>query len=327
MEKVFFKVDGEFLTNLARNLVLEGECEKATNILKKGICNIGYDIVVSILNGDKKFIGINDLDLISDDSSLEYVQKLKRKFSGTLSKAGKFWKPYAFVSFNCYKDIDKKYTSVNKYNNYSGPIPLKENTAFKAWAMSRNTFYMDDRKNDMAIECAYNGTKKCILWAEYEENIPFWIEKETEPQVALDKFLCYNEIVERKADENDIGGDFIPAYFDRIIKDDSEKLILGSHDLKASNGWLSPEGKLIPCGWMQHCMYATEILESRYKINEESLYSAGDELLKRKWIQLKNCEWFFDINRGKIMTQSQADTIFDYSKENNTVMLDEIIIE
>lgn len=66
---LYFKVYGEFLTNLARNLWAEGECSKAIGLLSRGIVDFTEELALAVCTGRKKLVGVNDLRLVKDNAT------------------------------------------------------------------------------------------------------------------------------------------------------------------------------------------------------------------------------------------------------------------
>lgn len=63
-----FKIHGEFLTNLARNLWAEGECSKAIGLLSRGIIGFTEELALAVCTGRKKLVGVNNLRLVKDNA-------------------------------------------------------------------------------------------------------------------------------------------------------------------------------------------------------------------------------------------------------------------
>lgn len=56
-------------------------------------------------------------------------------------------------------------------------------------------------------------------------------------------------------------------------------------------GWLSPEGKLYPCGYMEHLGYADTLREELYP-GVDSNEHPDDFLLNRGWVELTRFTFF-----------------------------------
>lgn len=351
MSTIHFSIDGEYLTRLARNLVIEEEWKKAVNILKEGICGVGYDIIFSVLNGNQKFIGINDLELVEDDD-VEYKNYLRRNFSGLVDYKNSMWRPYAYVVANCKHDIATEMLQKNKHNRYYGPkIPEKYDGHFQEWSIARSTYYMNDKKNDLAVSLNYKNDDRqevYVLWEKVEA--PFWLENSTRDfQKGLDDFCKYGKLEGRvcSACQNDKyaetlyaeqPGDapakFLEGYIVESKRKHKEKLKqeelvvekyerdivkrMSEHSLNTHFGWLSPQGILMPCQYMEHCSIAQVIAEYEYgygKDGFETPIQADDLMFKKGWIKLEKMKWHFENNISPLVTQSQFDTICEYAEK------------
>jgi hypothetical protein len=80
-QTVCFKIEGEHLTRLARTLWAdELETTKALNLLVDGLQGITEAQAISILTGENKLVGCNDLDMVPDGATeTEYGNKLALK--------------------------------------------------------------------------------------------------------------------------------------------------------------------------------------------------------------------------------------------------------
>ncbi|WP_439398535.1 PEP-utilizing enzyme [Bradyrhizobium sp. PMVTL-01] len=93
-----FKVEGRFMTEIARTRVIEGRYDHGYRILHDGLHGISSDQVISILNGDCKLIGVNEVELV-EDGDVEWKKRLLEMFGGTwVTSSGRFMRPYAVVT-------------------------------------------------------------------------------------------------------------------------------------------------------------------------------------------------------------------------------------
>jgi phosphohistidine swiveling domain-containing protein len=96
-QQVHFSIDGEWLTGHVRDLVIEGRWDHAMRTLKE-LEGMTADIAITILRGDKKLVGVNDLSLADDDAT-EYRATLDQMFSGVfVDQWGTYLRPYAVVT-------------------------------------------------------------------------------------------------------------------------------------------------------------------------------------------------------------------------------------
>jgi len=66
--KVYFRVHGDFITGLARNLWAEEDVGKAIRLLVQGVTNMDEGTAVMICTGHFKLDGVNDLQLLPDNA-------------------------------------------------------------------------------------------------------------------------------------------------------------------------------------------------------------------------------------------------------------------
>ena len=77
MKKVCFKVEGEWLTNFFRTRFWDDKCgyETAIKIIQDSLGDISEDLCIDILEGRKKLVGINELDLVEDNENIRPLSK------------------------------------------------------------------------------------------------------------------------------------------------------------------------------------------------------------------------------------------------------------
>lgn len=101
-EKHFFKVHGEYLTNFLRDLALEPNLSKAIKTIEESFYQLDnkilHEVLGQILRGEKKFIGINDLDLVEDNNENLF--------------------PKIFENICYLNDIDERKKELNLYCSY-----------------------------------------------------------------------------------------------------------------------------------------------------------------------------------------------------------------
>jgi len=83
--------------------------------------------------------------------------------------------------------------------------------------------------------------------------------------------------------------------------------------LEASSGYLAPDGRLWPCGWMEHGSISGP-LAHKYGVREKSLHSSQRALEIAGFIKLQG-DVFYDpaLDSGCEATQRQIDAIFDWT--------------
>ncbi len=324
VEKVTFRISGEHITNVARNLVCEGDWESAFRMLTDDIVGLGLENVYAILRGQKKLIGCNDVELVDDEPTAEYLKQLDFLYGGVVRRGDEYWKPYAVVLGYSSKDMKLDTLSLNKYNSVESdaiPTTLGNMAKYMSWCMARNTFYMSDRANDKAVNCVYKGVQRSVLWKRIR-SVPVWISTHAYWQSAVDVVGDLNEIsgcsepqiVVDSGPEVSVVDEFTDSVrtdFDRAVAKFVEGFDTKTHTIDCQNGWLSPKGVLFACEYIHHERLACAILE-RYHDHVEPSSTPGDVLLKLGYHKLQMRNWCTLYMNDWRVTQKQFDTIFDY---------------
>jgi len=150
-EQLHFSIEGEFLTNHFREICLSGEWSKAVSQLQESLIGIPLDNVLEILSGEKKLIGVNDLELVDDNDSEDYIKDLLFTYSKYVYKSGSWFKVKAIL--NTIKEHDS--SNYSDKNHVSSRIKIY----FP---------YFDD----------YTFVKGvCCILEKVDLNPPVWLEK------------------------------------------------------------------------------------------------------------------------------------------------------
>lgn len=192
-----FRVDGEYLTRLSRDRVIEERFDHGFNILFDGLVGISADQVLKILRGDAKLIGVNDLDMVDDDDT-DYKAQLDYFYAGVwVTSGGRYLRPYAVVTSWGSEDMahsDKITPDSDNCNRKSGTF-----ASVMGEMAGRDLFYADDMQRDVVKYLRYkpnnpdiaqgrDGTV-AILFKEVK-NFPHLLRRpHHEAQAALDEFL------------------------------------------------------------------------------------------------------------------------------------------
>lgn len=200
--RIPFRVTGEFITNFARDLVLEGKWDRALRNLMDTLHGMTYDFAIKILSGESRLIGVNnDIELVDElqEEAAKYQKKVAWLYAGTIRLTDDIcFRPYAWVSNWGPADMHSAGSLQNSHrgawNGY-----LKE---VYPW---RSIFYADSRKNDvlMYLNLPYDGGRPgaSVLWKK-APNVPPWfpIRQGTSPneaQKALNEWLEHHKLEER----------------------------------------------------------------------------------------------------------------------------------
>jgi hypothetical protein len=154
-----FSIDGEGLTDIVRSLVTEGRWRHALRILSDGLPGISVEECLSILRGDCKLVGVNDLDLVPDDDAAKHKALLAWQFGHLWHRPDGEWEPYATVTHFGAGDVSSEIPM------YSGGLISTK------WADARIRYYMDNASDISTVE---GIDRKDILWRRVEDP-PLWI--------------------------------------------------------------------------------------------------------------------------------------------------------
>lgn len=354
MSVAYFKISGEYITEQARIFVMEDNWETALRILNDDMCGSSYEIAISVLKCEKQFIGIDEIDLVDDDISLhqDYINQVDYLFSGIHKSGNEYWRPYAIVVGYSELDMNRSSMASNRYHSVNDvAIPIAESSGYMNWCMARNTFYMEDMRNDKAVSgLKYNGKEHTVLWQKIRA-MPLWIPTYCSWQEALNASKrnlkecgahqysheldliqrrreegrnekSEEELVEieRKQDEESNNADIV---FEKMINEFIGQIKAKKHSPKAHNGWLSPKGFIIECKYASHENMACAILRHFYNDKDRiDFCTPGDDLIKRGWQKLQNKEWLSLYHNDFKVTQAQFNTIWDYAQLHKTEFLD-----
>jgi hypothetical protein len=182
-ETVSFSVEGEYLTELSRNLVVEGKWEKALLMLKTGLHGISTDQVISILSGEYKLTGVNDVIMQRDSQCPEYLEKLRWKYLGYIQArppaGGESWyQPYAVVTDYGQKDLTDD---------------EDESDSMNVFTSTARALHYADKNSDLAANLNMADNSKAFVLFAMVESPPFWMVDElkanaTTPQQALSNY-------------------------------------------------------------------------------------------------------------------------------------------
>ena len=93
-----FSVDGEGLTDVARNIMLSETPGKAWKLLAQNLIGDRADEVARrLLDGKMKLVGIDNLEAVEDDDAAGYIKDLKYIYAGRVRIDRAWWRPVAEV--------------------------------------------------------------------------------------------------------------------------------------------------------------------------------------------------------------------------------------
>jgi len=288
--KVYFTITGEFMTDHARDMVLEGNWAGAITLLHESLEGISYDEIFQVLQGTHRLIDRNDLDIEEDPDSAEYLERLESMYLGLVRVGQKYYQPYAEVTNYGIQDLRDEVSNVS---------------------CSRARHYMDDLRHDLARE--QGG--RAILWRLVPPP-PSWMSIDTEQWDTALEAMMERCTLDSRGHEQCYRGGFwggptpeerddalteVEARAERIlihkeleveVPDDidtqlieltaaktgisfeavaeTQKAIKGEQDLDSipepaapdtPNGWVTVDGKFYACAFHEHGPLAVRLLK------------------------------------------------------------------
>jgi hypothetical protein len=137
---VHFSVDGEFITDTARNILLSDDPRKAWRLLAQSLVGEGSERAArAILDGTKCLVGINNFQLVDEyDTTAEYRNQLRYIYAGRIRVDGRWWRPRARIVDVGEDDARYAYETTG----IAAPIDLPDNRKFFVrWTRARIEFY------------------------------------------------------------------------------------------------------------------------------------------------------------------------------------------
>ncbi|MCP3682372.1 MAG: hypothetical protein GY861_06740, partial [bacterium] len=204
-EEVSFSVSGEFITDHFRGRVLEGCWRHALKGLMESLktededgkaVECSYDVAIRILRGEKKLVGVNDLDYVDEDLEVkvEYQSQVDWLYAGYYYDTihDLIYTPYAMVTNYGQHDVQVR--------GISDMLPNDPR-----WHIERAKHYCDDYQRDFLI-IVDNPLKKKLV--EFPTSVvalfkrvtippPLWIMPLQDPHKALDQYLDDHILQER----------------------------------------------------------------------------------------------------------------------------------
>lgn len=194
--RAHFTITGDFITEKARDFVLEKRFDRAVKFLQDICPGMSLDQAFQILKGDKKLVGENDVDFVDDDDQ-DWKGELAAMFSGMwITPQGRFMQPYAVVGSWGPEDM----RHADRLTPESDSVFIKHRLKpGGSEYMGRNLFYARDDRYDVAKMVALPAEvsrgipdhegKFAVLFSE-ERNVPaLLITVHKTAQDAVDAFL------------------------------------------------------------------------------------------------------------------------------------------
>ena len=169
-----FKISGEYLVGLCRDIVLEPNYNKALRILGESLPDMSLDQCREVLKGDATLKGVNALEYVEEEDP-EYKAKVAAMFEHIVRYGDEYYTPYAIVTGFDAGDISGRHSM---YGDMKAFNPPTQGVGFKEKHINRGAAYCAD-PGDAVWYAPKNGPGLwpdgvCILLQRVGEP-PYWL--------------------------------------------------------------------------------------------------------------------------------------------------------
>lgn len=290
MEALNFSMEGEFLTDLARSWYFDEKkdyCKSEELLLSvmgstqddtPDITDYKKQIALDIIEGRKKFIGLNHFELVDDVTVIRLVQveELERKLN-LMQKENKELTATAIVQQNRYDELYKDYIKVQEeldsVNSKVAEIAYKSSPVYRLRLHFGRSNFVDKFSFNLEILKGMKATDKenqfIAELCEKANIYPAWRNWGMEDLLSFydkdtDKMLDASELIARgfaiKKEEDD------EVNAEEPVKEEEEIT-------EPQYGWLSPSGDFKISPWGTHEESAYDII---YAKGWEKEYNSWD---------------------------------------------------
>jgi hypothetical protein len=306
-----FVVTGAAITEIVRDLVLEGRYSAAMRVLESGVPDLSLGDATKLLTGELRLTGDNEVTLEPELPEVrnEHVAQLMRVYAGVVAADGVTWRPYAVVTSYNSDDVPWSKTPENKHAPRGYGLDAKR-TQF---AYDRAVYYADDPINDRAVTCFVPDIGHAsVLWSQVAEMPPFLnpfaYQLSLDWQAGVATYLQAGRSLDHRgavspaerpgkevvAADTQAAGNFqrppVGMSPDLILElataagvnpELAAGLLLEGPEVAspadpqdAKYGWLSPTGQMYGCRYGQHCKLAV-LLSPEVDNPDDSLERGG----------------------------------------------------
>lgn len=197
---VGFRIEGSYLTSLVRDYVREGDWRKGYSLLMEGLEGIESQMVLDILSGKSKLVGVNELDVEPDDAEAAVKASLDYQFRHCFKFRGRVFRAYGYVgmaqradwylALRIARNDDADMLRNVLWRQASDQLDEKPTVkAYSPWKKEygealryRSAFYAADRQRDISVEVNLPQLG-CypVLFEEYQCDVPLWYVLPTHP--------------------------------------------------------------------------------------------------------------------------------------------------
>jgi len=301
-----FIIYGDFITEHARSLWADEHTpEKAISFLRSSIVDLSTELIMSVLDGKKKFIGDSSTGVnLVDDDAIETALGNPIAIESVLTASQKREE---------YLKDQLEYDSNRVTLVFSGTerphvgtlIPIRRLDEFNRGKVDLKDIPYRHVEGLEWAECWNAQSKEWDTRHERDMYLDRRLERNKDlPPEEEEYDDAYDSGIPRMAStiERLSGGNPMLAQAAKVLLDPPEFDISKYEDsITTNNGWLSPDGKFYPCEWFEHITLACTL-------------GHDEKVLENFWVKLSKSETF-PPERG--LSQKQMDLLFDMYTKND----------
>lgn len=224
---VGFQIHGDFITELVRGFVFEGNWRKGYGFLLDSLEGLTADAALDILKGKAKLEGVNDIEIKPDDQEQAVAARLDSLYGGTFSFANKLWRPYGYVDSFCQEDIrlaklieqgEDPSLLVNRH--WRKALEMLSTSAEPSALDLRNQhlkfrgfFYLRDRSRDILVNAPLLNVQPYPVFCEVVDlDPPLWFKPNPDAQAVILKAFNEGRLENASSAEQDEDDQFEPIF-------------------------------------------------------------------------------------------------------------------
>lgn len=194
-----FTVEGAFLVDTARNLMLSDQATKAWQFLRDALVGDVETLAIAILSGDMTLVGdsTNGITAVEEDQATRvvYLEDVEYIYAGRVRIKNTWWRPRAVITrfgaptaaaTNEATGLQETPAKHDRWWGVNIPDYHAANFALHAWERGRARHYAE--KGDRLEILEHDATPRYVVF-EPGAPPPFWWTENTDPQVAVSEYL------------------------------------------------------------------------------------------------------------------------------------------
>lgn len=297
--KMHFSIDGEWLTNLVRQVWVEGDMAKAMHILSEGFPEMPETTRMAIIMGKKKLVGTDRMTIEDDDCKESCGIPIVSMEEQIAAKERKLQEREEALRIREEWEAGETETMSSPW----GLIKVPRSMCEKGYRVSGMPYYFI----------------KCRKGEEYSEAMDRFAEMFPE-EVEDAKARTQHCMSERRQQDylRALGMDAanLKASSDAVLRELTRprQAPVWDRELHSLNGWITPDGKFYGCGFMGHIGLAADMGTTEGEI-ERSWVKVQDPQDPLALIPREGGLCFMGVH-DRTITQAQYDTMFAWCQKH-----------